>query len=64
MRFSIAQQLLRQLTSPTRAAAKAELKLFVQEVLDKMEPLDREILVLRNFEELITTESAEVLGLK
>ena len=44
--------------------ARAELQLIVQEVLNSMDPLDREILVLRNFEQLSTTETADVLEIK
>jgi RNA polymerase sigma-70 factor (ECF subfamily) len=60
---SLAAQLLGKLTSPTQAIAKAELQLIVQEVLNSMDEMDREILVLRNFEQLSTTETAEVLGI-
>jgi RNA polymerase sigma-70 factor, ECF subfamily len=35
----------------------------LQEVLNAMEPLDREILALRHFEELSNGEAAQVLGL-
>jgi len=61
---SLAQQLLGQLTSPTQAVARAEMQLLVQDVLNSMDPVDREILVLRNFEQLTTTETAEALGIK
>jgi RNA polymerase sigma-70 factor (ECF subfamily) len=61
---SIAQQLLGQLTSPTQAVARAEMQLIVQEVLNSMDPIDREILVLRNFEQMSTSETAEALGIK
>lgn len=61
---SLAQQLLGQLTSPTQAVARAELQLLVQNTLNSMDPIDREILVLRNFEQLSTTETAEALGIK
>lgn len=61
---SLAQQLLGQLTSPTKAIQRAETQLLVQEVLNSMDPVDREILVLRNFEQLSTTETAEALGIK
>ena len=44
--------LLGRLTSPTRAARRAEMQLKLQEILNAMEPLDREILALRHFEEL------------
>lgn len=61
---SLAQQLLGQLTSPTKAVARAEMQLLVQDVLNSMDPIDREILVLRNFEQMSTTETAEALGIK
>ena len=61
---SLAQQLLGQLTSPTQAVARAEMQLLVQDVLNSMDPIDREILVLRDFEQLSTTETAEALGIK
>jgi len=55
--------LLGRLTSPTRAARRAEMQLKLQEVLNAMEPLDREVLALRHFEELSNGEVAHVLGL-
>jgi RNA polymerase sigma-70 factor (ECF subfamily) len=61
---SLAQQLLGHLTSPTQAVQRAETQLLVQDVLNSMDPIDREILVLRNFEQLSTTETAEALGIK
>ncbi len=62
--ISLARQLLGKLTSPTRAVIRAELQLLVQEVLNSMDPIDREVLVLRNFEQLSTVETAEALGIK
>ena len=61
---SLAQQLLGQLTSPTKAVARAEMQLLVQDVLNSMDAVDREILVLRNFEQLSNAETAEALGIK
>jgi RNA polymerase sigma-70 factor (ECF subfamily) len=61
---SLAGQLLGRLTSPTRAAVRAELQLRLQEALNAMEPLDREVIVLRHFEDLNNAETAEVLGLQ
>ena len=60
---SLAAQLLGRLTSPSQAAVKAETRLRVQEVLNRMEPLDREVLALRHFEQLSNAEVAETLGL-
>jgi RNA polymerase sigma-70 factor (ECF subfamily) len=60
---SLAAMLLGRLTSPTRAARRAELQLRLQEVLNAMDPIDREVLSLRHFEELSNTETAQVLGI-
>jgi RNA polymerase sigma-70 factor (ECF subfamily) len=60
---SLAAQLLGRLTSPTRAAVRAEMQLRLQEALNAMDPLDREVVVLRHFEELSNGETAAVLGL-
>lgn len=60
---SLAAQLLGRLTSPSQAAIKAETRLRVQEVLNKMDPFDREVLALRHFEQLTNAEVAQALGL-
>jgi RNA polymerase sigma-70 factor (ECF subfamily) len=60
---SLAAQLLGKLTTPSRAAIKAETRLYVQEALNAMDPIDREVLALKHFEQLSTSEVAEVLGL-
>jgi RNA polymerase sigma-70 factor (ECF subfamily) len=60
---SLAQQLLGRLTSVSQAAIRAELQTRLQVVLNGMDPIDREVLALRHFEELSNAETAEVLGL-
>lgn len=60
---SLAKLLLGRMTSPTEAAVRAERQQRLQEALNGMDPLDREILALRHFEELSNSESATVLGL-
>jgi RNA polymerase sigma-70 factor (ECF subfamily) len=60
---SLAAHLLGRLTSPSQAAVRTELQLKLQEALNGMEPLDREVLTLRHFEELSNNEVAAVLGL-
>jgi RNA polymerase sigma-70 factor (ECF subfamily) len=60
---SLANLLLGRLTSPTQAAIRAERQVRLQEALNGMDPLDREILALRHFEELTNGEAATVLGL-
>jgi RNA polymerase sigma-70 factor (ECF subfamily) len=61
---SLAAQLLGRLTSPSPAAVRAEMQLALQEALNGMDPLDREVLTLRHFEELSNTETAAVLGIQ
>jgi len=46
-----------------RAAARAEQKLLLQEALNAMDPLDREVLTLRHCEQLSNDETATVLGI-
>ena len=60
---SLAAQLLGRLTTPSQAAVRAELRLRVQDALNAMEPLDREVLALRHFEQLSNAETAQVLGI-
>jgi RNA polymerase sigma-70 factor (ECF subfamily) len=60
---SLAGYLLGQLTSPTRAAVRAELAERLTGILDDLSELDREILILRHFEELTNNEAAQVLGI-
>jgi RNA polymerase sigma-70 factor (ECF subfamily) len=62
--LSLAEHLLGKLTTASRAAMRVELKLRVQEALNSMDPNDREVLILRHFEELSNAEAAEVLGIK
>jgi RNA polymerase sigma-70 factor, ECF subfamily len=60
---SLAAHLLGTLTTPSQAAVKAETRLLVQEALNGMDPIDREVLALKHFEQLSTSEIAEILGL-
>jgi RNA polymerase sigma-70 factor (ECF subfamily) len=61
---SLAAQLLGKLTSPSHAAIRAETQLRMQEALNSMDPLDREVLTLRHFEMLSNEETAQVLGIR
>jgi RNA polymerase sigma-70 factor, ECF subfamily len=60
---SLAAQLLGKLTTPSQAAIKAEQRIYIQEALNSMDPIDREVLALKHFEQLSTSEIAQVLGL-
>jgi RNA polymerase sigma-70 factor (ECF subfamily) len=62
--LSLAEHLLGKLSTASKAAMRVELKLRVQEALNSMDPHDREVLILRHFEELSNTEAAQVLGIK
>jgi RNA polymerase sigma-70 factor, ECF subfamily len=59
----LASQLLGKLTSASQAAMRAEQQAQLEATLNSLDPLDREILTLRHFEELSNTEVAQVLGL-
>jgi RNA polymerase sigma-70 factor (ECF subfamily) len=61
---SLAELLLGRLTTASRAAIRAETQLRVQEALNAMDPIDREVLILRHFEMLSNEETAQALGLK
>jgi RNA polymerase sigma-70 factor (ECF subfamily) len=61
---SLAAQLLGRFTSVTQAVQRAEMQLILQEAINAMDPLDREILALRHFEELSNDQTAQVLGIK
>ena len=60
---SLAAHLLGTLTSPSQAAIKAEQRLYVQEALNSMDPVDREVLALKHFEQLSIREIAAVLDM-
>src|SRR3954447_5859470 len=60
---ALASMLLGRHTSPTQAAQRAERLLRVQEALNTLDPIDREVLALRHFEQLSRAEAAEVLGI-
>jgi RNA polymerase sigma-70 factor (ECF subfamily) len=51
-------------TGPATAAGRAEVEARVREALAQMEPIDREVLALRHFEQLTNVEAAQVLGIQ
>jgi RNA polymerase sigma-70 factor (ECF subfamily) len=61
---ALAAQLLGHATRPSEAAIRAEIKVRLQEALNSMDPMDREVLALRHFEHLSPAETAQVLGIK
>jgi RNA polymerase sigma-70 factor (ECF subfamily) len=61
---ALASQLLGDLTRASEHALRAEVKVRLHEALGSMDPLDREVLALRHFEQLSPAETAEVLGIQ
>jgi RNA polymerase sigma-70 factor (ECF subfamily) len=61
---ALAAQLLGYDTRASEAAIRAERNLRLQAALNGMDAIDREVLVLRHFEQLTNSECARVLGLK
>jgi RNA polymerase sigma-70 factor (ECF subfamily) len=61
---ALAARLLGHEVAPSEAAMRAELALRLEGALNQMDPLDREILVLRHFEQLSNAEAALVLNIQ
>jgi RNA polymerase sigma-70 factor (ECF subfamily) len=61
---ALAAQLLGKHTSPTQAAVRAERMLRLQEALNSLDPMDREVLSLRHFEDLSLAETARSLEIQ
>jgi RNA polymerase sigma-70 factor (ECF subfamily) len=61
---ALAAHLLGRDTRPSVAALRAERQRRLQEALNAMDPVDREVLVLRHFEELTNAEVARELNLQ
>jgi RNA polymerase sigma-70 factor (ECF subfamily) len=60
---AIAAHLLSPDSTPSEAAIRSERKRRLEDALNSMDPLDREVLALRHFEHLSNAETAHVLGL-
>ena len=60
---SLAAQLLGRITTASQAAVRAERPTAAPAGAQPMDPVDREIIALRHFEELSNAEAAQVLGL-
>ena len=60
---ALAARLLGHDTRPSEAAIRAEMKIRVQEALNSMPALEREVLALRHFEQLSRAEIAQVFGI-
>ena len=61
---ALAAQLVGRRTSPSQAAVRAEMRIRVQEAINMMDPIDREVLALRHFEQLTNAETAQSLEIE
>ena len=61
---ALAARLLGREAAPSEAAIRAERALRLEVALNSMDPMDREVLVLRHFELLSNTEAAQVLNIQ
>lgn len=62
--FALAEHLLGRITQPSEAIRKLELQASLEDAVNQLDPVDREVLVLRHFEDLSNNETAEILGIK
>lgn len=60
---ALAAQLVGRFSSPSNAANRAELRQQLQQALNGLQEVDREILALRHFELLDNSEASEVLSI-
>jgi RNA polymerase sigma-70 factor (ECF subfamily) len=60
----LAAHLLGNFTSPSQAFERIELLGAVEDALNSLDPIDREVLSLRHFEELSNADTAAILGIE
>ncbi len=60
----LAAELIANQTTPSGVAMQAEAQIHLQQALQQMDPIDREVLALRHFEQLNRAETARVLGIQ
>jgi RNA polymerase sigma-70 factor (ECF subfamily) len=61
---ALCAQLTAGLTRPSVAAVRGEIRQRLAEALDQIDPMDREVLALRHFEQLSNLEAAQLLGIQ
>jgi RNA polymerase sigma-70 factor (ECF subfamily) len=57
-------EIIQDLTSPSQAADRGEMMARLREAIERLDPMHREILALRHFEELANHEVASLLGIQ
>jgi RNA polymerase sigma-70 factor (subfamily 1) len=62
--MAIATELVGRISTPSRLVERAEQIALVQQTLEQLPELDREIIALRHFEELSNNETAEFLSIE
>jgi len=62
--MALAAHIVAQLTSPSQLMQRAEQIATLENTLAEMNELDREVIALRNFEELSNLETAKTLGIE
>ena len=62
--MALAAHIVAQLTSPSMLMQRAEQIATLEATLSEMNELDREVIALRNFEELSNLETAKTLGIE
>lgn len=62
--MAIAAQLIGKMTAVSEVVARAERIERLEATLNSMDPIDREVIALRHFEELSNVETARVLGIE
>ncbi len=62
--IALAEQLLGHDPRPSEVAVREEARGRLREALERMDPIDREVLALRHFEQLSRAEAARVLGIE
>lgn len=60
---NLAARLAGDLTSPSQAAVRHEVHELLVRTIEAMDPLDRDVLALRHFDELTNDEVAQLLGI-
>jgi RNA polymerase sigma-70 factor (ECF subfamily) len=61
---SLVHHVMMSLSTPSRAAMRAEQQAALAQALEQMDPIDREVLALRHIEQLSNAETARELGLE
>lgn len=59
----LVERLVGDITSPSHAASREEARGGLEAAVEALDPMDREVLTLRHFEELTNDDVAEVLGI-